>query len=127
MPKSRTKILIIDDEPQACMLFKKIAEGWGHTVFTATSPDEGLALYKDESPHLVFLDMVMPKTSGINLLKQIMKINPKQVVIILTGYGDLHSARKAMKLGAYDYVSKPLETKLLKNSIEEALSDVCSA
>ncbi len=123
MPKIKKKILIIDDEPDACMLFKKIVEGLGHKVFTATSAGSGFNLYKKELPHIVFLDIIMPDTDGITLLKKIMKVNPRQVVIIITGYGDLRSAKAAMKLGAYDYVSKPLEMKVLKRSIDDVLAD----
>ena len=122
--KSKIKILMVDDEPDACKLFKKIIEGMGYRVFTATSAGKGLACYKKESPDLVFLDIVMPGTDGISLLKKIIKLNTKQIVIMITGYGDIRSARAAMKLGAYDYVSKPLAIKVLKASIEDALVEI---
>lgn len=124
MPKAKTKILIIDDEPDACRLFEKIVGTWGYRISTATSANRGLACYKQECPDLVFLDLVMPGTDGITILRKIMKLNRNQIVIIITGYGDLRSAKAAMKLGAYDYVSKPLDMKAIKNSINDALTEL---
>lgn len=122
MPKAKVKILFIDDEPDACGLFKKIVEKKGYHVFTATDTTCGYALYKEELPDLVFLDLVMPGSNGILLLKKIKRINPKQIVIILTGYGDLHSAKAAMRLGAFDYVSKPFDINAIISSIRDALA-----
>lgn len=120
--ESKIKILIVDDEPDACRLFKKIAGQWGYKIFTRTNAYKALAFYKKEKPDIVFVDIVMPGIDGITLLKKIIEYNPRQIVTIITGYGDLRSAKAAMKLGAYDYVSKPLDMKLLKNSIEDAAS-----
>ena len=124
MPNSTYKILMIDDEPDACLLFKKIVGRWNYKIVTATDAKNGLRLYQKEKPDLVFLDIIMPGTDGLNLLKKINKLNPKQLVIIITGFGDLRSAKTAMKLGAYDYVSKPLDMKALKNSINDALTEL---
>lgn len=124
MPAPAYKILMIDDEPDACLLFKKIVGKWNYRIITATDAKTGFALYQSEKPDLVFLDIVMPGTDGLNLLKKINKLNPKQLVIIITGFGDLRSAKTALKLGAYDYVGKPLEMKALKNSIKDALAEL---
>lgn len=120
--KKIVKILFIDDERDACGLFEKIVEKKGFKVFTATTAERGFSLYKKELPDIVFLDLVMPDTDGIVLLKKIRKINPKQIVIILTGFGDLSSAKAAMRLGAYDYVSKPFDINAIIGSIKDALS-----
>lgn len=121
MAKKKIKILLIDDEPDACMLFKKILEGKGFNVFTATSAENGLKAYKKEKPYIVFLDIVMPDKDGITLLKKMRDINPKQIVIMITGFGEIRSVRAAMKLGAYDYISKPLDIKAVISSIKDAL------
>lgn len=118
----KIKILFIDDEPDACRLFKKIVEKEGFNIITATTAKDGLALYKKELPHIIFLDIVMPGKDGINMLKEIHKINPKQIVIMITGFGEIESVRKAMRFGAYDYISKPFDMKAIINSIKDALS-----
>lgn len=122
MAKRKIKVLFIDDEPDACKLFKRLVEGKGYRAFTATDVKKGLALYKKELPKIVFLDIVMPDADGIELLKKIRKINPRQIVIILTGYGDLGRARAAMRFGAYDFVSKPLSITVIIDSIKDALA-----
>lgn len=121
MAKKKIKILFIDDEPDACMLFKKMLEKEGYNVFTATSAKSGLKTYKDEKPYIVFLDIVMPDKDGISLLKKMRDINPRQIIIMITGFGEIRSVRAAMKLGAYDYISKPLDIKAVINSIRDAL------
>lgn len=123
MPKTKFKILFIDDEPDACRLFKKLVERLGFTVFTAVNAAEGYLLYKKKYPHIVFLDLKMPGIDGITLLRKIKRINPKQIVIILTGYGDLSSVKAAMRLGASDYVSKPLKIEAILNSIKDAITN----
>jgi len=117
----KIKILFIDDEQDTCMLFKKMMDEAGFNVFTATAAKEGLTLYKNEKPHLVFLDIVMPDKDGIKLLKEIKKIDPKQIVMMLTGCGEIASVRAAMKLGAYDYISKPFDLKAIISAIKDAL------
>lgn len=120
---TKLKILFIDDEPEACRLFKKLLERLGFTVSTATNATDGYLLYKKEYPHIIFLDLKMPGIDGITLLKKMKRINPKQIVIILTGYGDLSSAKAAMRLGAFDYVSKPLKVEAILNSIRDAIAN----
>lgn len=117
----KIKILFIDDEPDTCMLFKKMMDEAGFNVFTATAAKDGLTLYKNEKPYIVFLDIVMPDKDGIKLLKEIKKIDPKQIVMMITGCGEIGSVRAAMKLGAYDYISKPFDLEAIVSSIKEAL------
>ena len=120
MPK-KIKILFIDDEPDTCMLFKRMLDEAGFNVFTATSAKDGLTLYKNEKPYLVFLDIIMPDKDGIQLLKEIKKIDPQQIVMMITGSEEIGSIMAAMKLGAYDYISKPFDLEAIINAIKEAL------
>lgn len=117
----KIKILFIDDDQDTCMLFKRLMDEEGFNVFTATAAKDGLALYRNEKPDVVFLDIVMPDKDGIKLLKEIKMIDPKQIVMMITGCGEIGSVRAAMKLGAYDYISKPFDLKVITSAMKDAL------
>lgn len=114
-------LLIIDDDPAACRIFKKILGQVGYHVLTTTDSGKGLRLIKEKSPEIVFLDIKMPRVDGIEMLRRIRKIKKDLIVIMLTGYATLDTARKAMELGAYDYVTKPFDLEAIKASIRDAL------
>jgi DNA-binding NtrC family response regulator len=125
-PRSETKrlprtIQIIDDDPMACRLFKRILEEEGYEVITATGAKKGIDLIKEKSPEIVFLDIKMPRVDGIELLRRIRKIKKDLIVIMLTGFATLDTARQAMQLGAYDYVTKPFDLGAIRKSIRDAL------
>ncbi|OGX06674.1 MAG: hypothetical protein A3G87_00120 [Omnitrophica bacterium RIFCSPLOWO2_12_FULL_50_11] len=119
-------ILMIDDDLVACRLFKKIIVKEGYRVFTARDATKGLRLVKDKSPDLVFLDIKMPRVNGIELLRRMRKMKKDLIVIMLTGYATLDTAREAMALGAYDYVTKPFDLEAIKASIRDALGVTAS-
>jgi DNA-binding NtrC family response regulator len=119
-------ILIIDDDPVACRLFKKIISKEGYQVLSATDAGRGLRLIKEKSPEIVFLDIKMPRIDGIELLRRIRKANQDVIVIMLTGFATLDTARKAMELGAHDYVTKPFDLEAIKRSIRDALQVAAS-
>jgi len=117
----KIKILFIDDDQDTCMLFKRLMDEEGFIVYTATTAKDGLVLYRNEKPDVVFLDIVMPDKNGIKLLKEIKMIDPKQIVMMITGCGEIDSVRAAMKLGAYDYISKPIDLKAIISAMKDAL------
>ena len=120
---SKISILIIDDEVELCQslseILKEEEEGYGVSV--ADSGKDGLAKIKEEVPDLVLLDMKMPEMDGIETLEKIKAIDKDILVIMLTAYQTVETAVKAMKLGAYDYISKPFKYEELKIIIKRAL------
>jgi DNA-binding NtrC family response regulator len=114
------KILIIDDEPDLCAMFQKIFQEEGHFVLTATRAEEGIVKARHEQPDLVFLDLKMPTLDGITCLKRLRRVSKDSKIVVLTGFGTLKTAKEAMKLGAYDYTSKPFDLDLIRELIAEA-------
>ncbi|MCG2676340.1 response regulator, partial [bacterium] len=84
---------------------------------------EALSIIKKIKPEIIFLDIKMPEMDGMETFRRIRKISKKIVVIIITGYGSLKTAKEAMALGAYDYVSKPFNLESIKSMIREALEE----
>lgn len=115
-------ILIVDDEPSIVQSLSGLLSDEGFKVFTASNGYEGLKLVDSESPDLVLLDIWMPGIDGIEALKEIKKSNPHVQVIIITGHGNVETAVKATKLGAFDLIEKPLNIDKIIVSINNALN-----
>lgn len=116
------KILIIDDEPEMGRIFSNILSEDGYKVLTAASGEEGIRKVFKEIPDLIFLDMRLPDRSGIDILRELKEFNKEVMVIVLTGYGTVKTAVRAIKLGAYDYLAKPLSSDRLKIVVKNALN-----
>jgi DNA-binding NtrC family response regulator len=114
-------ILVVDDEKEICTILYDNLSQEGYRVVTAYNGKKALELARKEKPDLVLLDIKMPEMDGIEVLRRIKKIRKKIVVIMLTAYGTLETARKAMKLGAYEYITKPFDLFQLKSIVKEVL------
>lgn len=103
------KSLIVDDQSMIRLSLKKLFEKEGFAVLTASSGGAALKILERETPEIVVLDVRLPDASGIDLLRTIKEINPETVVIMITGHADIKSSVEAMKMGAYDFLEKPLD------------------
>ncbi|MDA3940894.1 MAG: sigma-54 dependent transcriptional regulator [Spirochaetia bacterium] len=116
-----SKILIIDDEPGIRTVLSDIIRDENHHVFAAGDGFEGLSILKSESIDLVILDVWLPNMGGIDVLKEIKKEYPNIEVIMISGHANIDIAVKAVKLGAYDFLEKPLSLDKIINLIKNAL------
>ena len=103
----RIRLLIVDDEQSIRRLCMTIGEALGYTCMEANSGETALALLEEQPAHMILTDMVMPNMSGIEFLEKVKKLLPRSEVAVMTGHGSVETAVQAMKLGAYDYISKP--------------------
>jgi len=115
-------ILIVDDEPSILQSLGGLLSDEGFEVITASNGYEALKIIEKESPDLVLLDIWMPGIDGIETLKEIKKDNPFIQVIIITGHGNIETAIKATKLGAFDLIEKPLSIDKVIMAINNALN-----
>ncbi len=115
------KILVVDDQKGVCFSFKKMLGKLGYTVITASSGEEAIELVTKNEPDLIVMDVMMPGIDGLEALKRLKEMNPKLVVIMMTAYSTTEKAIRAMELGAYDYLTKPFDNRLLTEIIEKAL------
>jgi two-component system nitrogen regulation response regulator NtrX len=114
-------ILIVDDEASIRQSLQGILSDEGFQTNFAASGEECLALIADETPDLVLLDIWMPGIDGLETLKQIKVARPGQLVIMMSGHGSIETAVKATRLGAFDFIEKPLSLEKVLLSIENAL------
>lgn len=117
----KLKILIVDDEPNVCTSLKGVLEDEGYEVSTASNGEEALEQSAKFQPDIMLLDVVMPKIDGIEVLKRIKTIDSNLGVIVMSGHGTIEIAVKALKLGALDFITKPISLDSLLIRIEQAL------
>lgn len=122
MPEA--KILVVDDEKLIRWSLEQNLTKEGYEVITAESGKECLKLVKEELPDLILLDIHLPGMDGMDVLKIIKEINKDALVIMITAYGAVETAVRAMKLGAYDFVEKPFNMEKIKVLIKKALETV---
>jgi two-component system, NtrC family, response regulator AtoC len=115
------KILIVDDERLVRWSLRQKCEEWGYEVFEAAGGELGLRLAQHESPDLVLLDVRMPDLNGIQVLERLRKNEDAGAVIMITADPTLDDVKSALKLGAYDFVGKPLDFEELRVTIQNAL------
>jgi len=119
----RNKILVVDDEHLIRWSLEQNLKKQGYEVVTAGDGEEALRQVREEQPDLVLLDIQMPGISGIEALEKIKEHDEDIVVIMVTAHGGLETAVNAMRLGAYDYVSKPFNLDELAIIIRKALEN----
>jgi two-component system, NtrC family, response regulator AtoC len=103
----RVRLLIVDDEQSIRKLCVTVGEALGFICLEADSGESALALLEEQPVHVVLSDMVMPHMSGLEFLEKVKKLLPRTEVALMTGHGSIETAVQAMKLGAYDYITKP--------------------
>ena len=115
--KAMKKILVVDDEIIIRDLLEDFLGRKGYDVYTATDGRAAIAKVKEIRPHIVLLDIMMPGMDGIDTLKEIRRIDPKVGVIMVTAISDQQLGRRAMELGAFDYITKPLDFNYLETAV----------
>jgi two-component system, NtrC family, response regulator AtoC len=101
------RLLIVDDEQTIRKLCTTVGEALGFICLEAESGESALALLEEQPVHMILTDLVMPNMSGLEFLEKAKKVLPRTEVALMTGHGSIETAVQAMKLGAYDYITKP--------------------
>jgi len=117
------KILVVDDVPEVCKLLTRFLERDGHTVLVAADGNLGLELARKELPDATVLDYMLPDIKGPEMLKELRKVDAEMPILIVTAYAEVASAVEAVKLGAYDYCTKPFDPEDLIHRLGRALRE----
>jgi two-component system response regulator CpxR len=116
----KARVLVVDDEEVFVEMLAERLEARGLEVDKAFDGEEALEKIKSKDLDVVILDVLMPGKDGIEVLREIKQLKPLTEVIMLTGHATVQTAIDGMKLGAYDYLLKPTETKDLLEKIQGA-------
>ena len=114
------KLLIIDDESSIRFTIEDVLASEDLEVVGAETAEEGVRLAAELLPELVLLDVRLGKHSGLEVFHELRRCSPKSLLVFITGHGNAETAIEAMKLGAYDYLVKPLDVNQLQEVVEHA-------
>jgi DNA-binding response OmpR family regulator len=115
-------VLLVDDEEDFVTTLAERLQLRGFTVSFETDGEQALSLIEASDLNIVILDLMMPGLGGLEVLQRIKEINPQIPVILLTGHGDEKEGPQGMRLGAFDYLMKPLDIDELVEKIQEAVA-----
>jgi two-component system nitrogen regulation response regulator NtrX len=116
-------VLIVDDEPAILSTLANVLTDEGYQVVTASGGAAALASLQQEAPAVVLLDIWMPDLDGLDTLQQIKQRRPQTIVIMMSGHGSIETAVRATKLGAYDYIEKPLSSEKVLLVLRHAFTE----
>src|SRR5690242_19260627 len=102
-------ILVVDDDENLCSAFREFLSHEGHIPSIVSNAQDALRSVAESRPNLVFMDIRMPGIDGLETLKEIRNLNPNAYVVVMTAYGTSQTSIEAMRLGAFDYLNKPLD------------------
>ncbi|UCG13901.1 MAG: response regulator [Deltaproteobacteria bacterium] len=120
MPKKEPKLLIIDDDEAIRKVLTIALKDAGYQLWTASDGESGLEIFHDKRPDIVITDLRMPGMDGISVLNEIKALDPDKEVIVITAYGDLDLATRALQLKASDFITKPISTAALEVALQRA-------
>ncbi len=118
----KPRVLIVDDEPQIGEFLGEFLIEKGYEVFYAENGEEALRFVKRVRPHMILLDVRMSGMGGMEVLRQMKQIDPKLGVIMVTALHEEEIGREALKLGAVDFITKPIDFEYLETSLMCKLS-----
>ena len=112
--QTKNAILIVDDEPANLALLRTLVGGWGYDIAEADDGDTAIRLVRERPFDLVLMDIRMLRVSGIAALQDIKAYNPAIPILLMTAFASVETAVEALKKGAYDYLTKPLDFDKLR-------------
>ena len=118
----QAKILVVDDEPIVCRSCQESLAPAGHEVCVALTGEEALRKIESHDFDIALVDLKVPGIGGMNLVRAIRKASPRTEVIVITGYPSIENAKESIRLGAFDYVTKPLDPETVCYVVEQALT-----
>jgi len=122
--KEMTRLLVVDDEPDICAFLKSFFEEREFKVETALSGEAAIAAVEKFRPHVMLLDIKMGPVDGLTVLKKIKEKHPRTKVIMVTAIETKDKIEEAIRLGADNYVTKPLSLEYLENDVREKVANL---
>ncbi|OYU39444.1 MAG: sigma-54-dependent Fis family transcriptional regulator [Pseudorhodobacter sp. PARRP1] len=113
-------ILLIEDTPSLQLLYRAALTKSGYAVVTAGTAAEGVELMREASPQVILLDLVLPDRDGLDLMREMLQINPALHVVVMTAHGSINKAVEAMRAGAHEFLVKPFDEARLLNVVANA-------
>ncbi|HXV80024.1 MAG TPA: sigma-54 dependent transcriptional regulator [Candidatus Binatia bacterium] len=127
MARPRLKVLVVDDDPSTRDGLTTLLENWGYSASSAADGKTALKLCAKELPHAIVTDLMMPGMNGIEFIEGLREQVHQMAVVMVTGQATIETAVQAIRLGAYDYLTKPIESDKLRAVLEKGLKQASLA
>jgi two-component system nitrogen regulation response regulator NtrX len=116
--------IVLEDEPETNEMMCNTLENFFDKVYSALDGETALELYEKHQPDVIFIDIILPGRSGLKIAKKIRDINPKQIIIIVSGSNDMGHISKAVKLGVNNFIRKPIDTDKMIDVLDNIVYDI---
>jgi len=113
-------ILLIEDTLSLQIVYRSVLTSAGHQVLVASTADEGMAIFRDQRPRVVLLDLMLPDRDGLDLMQDMLALHPETKVIVITANGSINKAVEAMRAGAHEFLVKPFDEQRFLAAVENA-------
>ncbi len=118
---SIAKVLVVDDEAVVCRSCARTLSEDGHSVSVALTGDEALSMIRSDCYDVALLDLKIPGSGGLDVLRAIRKISPRTEVVVITGYPSINNAKESIRLGAFAFITKPFAPQTLCTVVGQVL------
>ena len=120
----KLKTLVLEDEPETNDLMCKTLENFFAEVHSAKDANSAMELFEKHSPDIIFIDIILPGKSGLEVAKEIREINPKQIIVIVSASNDMGNISEAVKIGVNNFIRKPIDTDKMIDVLKDIVSDI---
>jgi len=120
----KLKTLVLEDEPETNELMCKTLQNFFSDVYSAADANEAMELFEKHSPDIIFIDIILPGKSGLEVAKEIREINPKQIIVIVSASNDMGNISEAVKIGVNNFIRKPIDTDKMIDVLKDIVSDI---
>lgn len=120
----KLKTLVLEDEPETNELMCTTLRNFFSEVHSATDAASAMQLFEQHSPDIIFIDIILPGKSGLEVAKEIREINPKQIIVIVSASNDMGNISEAVKIGVNNFIRKPIDTDKMIDVLKDIVADI---
>ena len=120
----KLKTLVLEDEPETNELMCTTLKNFFSEVHSAVDANQAMNLFEKHSPDIIFIDIILPGKSGLEVAKEIREINPKQIIVIVSASNDMGNISEAVKIGVNNFIRKPIDTDKMIDVLKDIVSDI---
>ena len=120
----KLKTLVLEDEPETNELMCTTLRNFFSEVHSAVDAQSAMDLFQQHSPDIIFIDIILPGKSGLDVAKEIREINPKQIIVIVSASNDMGNISEAVKIGVNNFIRKPIDTDKMIDVLKDIVSDI---
>ncbi len=120
----KLKTLVLEDEPETNELMCKTLENFFANVYSATDATSAMQLFEQHSPDIIFIDIILPGKSGLEVAREIREVNPKQIIVIVSASNDMGNISEAVKIGVNNFIRKPIDTDKMIDVLKDIVADI---